>query len=70
MIEEAPEIEWLRHSEKPGYLIVTVRTNIQTITFSGREYSDTFVKQADKEVNLGNMSFTLLMGRSHLDPST
>ncbi|NKB24234.1 MAG: SDR family NAD(P)-dependent oxidoreductase [Kiritimatiellae bacterium] len=64
VIEEAPEIE-RRHSEKPGYLIVTSAKTAEQLRCQVENVLS-FFKQAEK-IDLGNVSYTLLMGRSHLD---
>lgn len=62
VLEEAPE--WVRrHTEKPGYLIVlSARTSEQL--WRQAEQVQSFC-EGEQDVDLRNMSYTLLTGRSH-----
>ena len=64
VIEEAPQVERL-HGEKPGYLIVlSARTfsQLQQQAIQLVEYC-----RQEPQVDCGNMSFTLLLGRKHFN---
>lgn len=64
VIEEAPVVE-RKHSEKPGYLIVlSARTNEQL-----RKQVEQLLVYTEQEceIDCGNMSYTLLLGRKHFN---
>jgi len=66
VLEEAPErLRVLNRQEKPGYLIViTAKSFTQLSQLVVKMIS--FLK-SEPEVNFGNVSFTLLLGRKHFD---
>ncbi|WP_155661238.1 beta-ketoacyl synthase N-terminal-like domain-containing protein, partial [Priestia megaterium] len=64
VIEEAPKVV-RRHINKPGYMIVlSARTHEQL-----KQQAEQLIAYCEREsqVDIGNMSFTLLVGRKHLN---
>lgn len=62
VIEEAPQINCY-HGEKPGYLIVLSANTFEQLRQQAEQLAD-FCDQ-HQNVDCGNMSFTLLLGRKH-----
>ncbi|GBF33017.1 malonyl CoA-acyl carrier protein transacylase [Desulfocucumis palustris] len=64
VIEEAPKVE-RQYSEKPGYLIVLSARTFEQLRQQAGQMID-FCQQKP-QVNCGNMSYTLFVGRKHFN---
>ncbi|MDK8180302.1 SDR family NAD(P)-dependent oxidoreductase [Paenibacillus sp. UMB4589-SE434] len=64
VLEEAPRVE-RKHSEQPSYIVVLSARSLEQLRIQARQLAA--YCETDVSVNIGNMSYTLLLGRKHMN---